>query len=128
MRVPLLTLAILLSATAHAAADWRRAGDSANATFYLNEDTIRRDGPLARMWNITDYREQQTWNGYSFLSSKSQSEYDCTERRVRIIVEQGFTGHMAQGKPTYAIEEPRPWQPILAGTTGEVRFRIACRN
>jgi hypothetical protein len=119
---------MLLAATTQADADWRRAGDSANATFYLNEDTIRSDGSMTRMWNITDYRELQTWEGYSFFSSKSQSEYDCEQRRVRIITEQGFTGHMAQGKPTYQIDEPRPWQPILPGTTGEVRFRVACRN
>ena len=105
MRIAALVPALLLAATTQAAADWRRAGESANATFYLNEDTIRRDGAMTWMWNITDYREQQTWEGYTFLSSKSQSEYDCERRRVRIILEQGFTGHMAQGKTTYSIDK-----------------------
>jgi hypothetical protein len=126
MRIVLLAIAILASSPIAAFAGWRRTGESPNATSYSDPNTIVRIGPMSRMWNMTDYRDQQSWSGYTFLSSKAEAEYDCAQPRWRIIVEYGFTGHMANGTTTYTVQGPRPWQSVSPGTIAEGRRNLAC--
>jgi len=126
MRIVVLAMAVLAIAPIDAFAAWRRTAESTNAVSYSDPSTIVRSGSMSRMWNMTDYNEQQSWSGYTFLSSKAEAEYDCAQPRWRIIVEYGFSGHKGTGTKTYHVQGPRPWQSVSGGSIAESRRDLAC--
>lgn len=124
-RVALLAVIVALSAGT-ARADWTKGGSSNSSTYYVDRTTIVRNGGSAFMWNLTDYDAPQSWQNQAFLSSSAKFEYDCSGRRSRVMVEQGFSGHMGRGQKTYTVQGPRPWLPIEPNTRGEEKLAIAC--
>jgi hypothetical protein len=46
---------------------------------YVDPDTFRRKGNLAKMWQLVDLKMTKTLEGRSFLSIKRMDEYNCME-------------------------------------------------
>ena len=120
-----LLLMIGLS-TERARAEWTRAGSNDGSVYYVDRDSIVRNGSHAWMWNLTDYRDVQSWEGHTFLSSSAKFEYDCSGARSRVIVEDGYSEHMGNGQKAYTVKGPRPWQQAMPGTRSQEKLRIAC--
>jgi hypothetical protein len=126
MRILFLIAVLLAAGVTQASAAWKRIGETSDAQSYADFSTIERTGSTARVTVMSDYHDEQSWNGFSFFSSWAMFEYDCETPRSRVIQEHGFTGHMATGTITYKIEAPRQWQPVNKGTISETRRDLAC--
>ena len=126
MKRLLLGLMLLVTATA-ASAEWIFADANDESIQYVDRATIRRNGNLVKMWDMVNYKTVQGGAvGYSYLSSKAQSEYDCKEERFRLLALNLFDGQMGSGKVVISDSTPGPWAPISPGSRGEIVWKIAC--
>jgi hypothetical protein len=124
----LITLLLLSSKPAYA--EWVRYSENKETgmTVYVDLDAIRRKGDLVKMWQLFDFKTKQTAAGDSFLSSKIQSEYDCTEERSRRIAYTDFSGNMGRGKVVDNDSYKGEWQPVAPESMAQALWKLACRK
>jgi hypothetical protein len=112
-----------------AAADWTPvgAGDYIAAA-YADKESIRRTGPLAKMSGMYDFRRQDfTPAGKGLFSTVVLREYDCGQRRVRLLSSIDFAGAMATGEVVDTSDRAGRWESIVAGALDEAFWNIACK-
>lgn len=71
--------------------------DQAGITAYVDRDTSRRKGDLVKMWHLDDFKTVQAVEDNSYLSIKTQQEYDCAEDRFRALAFTWFSDNMGLG-------------------------------
>ena len=74
-------------------AEWVEVGEK-RTTFYVDPYNLYRKGDRVKMWQLHDHKTEQTsevTNG-SYLSSRSQVEYDSKEERKRLLSYTLFSG------------------------------------
>src|SRR6185436_11873596 len=77
-------------------------GDTDSGTrVYVDRSTVLSKGDLVTMWILYDFRSMRSMAGKSYLSTKTQGEYDCAQRRHRILVDTGFSSIMGLGAIVY---------------------------
>ena len=124
-----LTCALVLTSTS-AAADWTAVGvGDYIASAYADKATIRRTGPLAKMSGMYDFRRQDfTPAGKRLFSTVVLREYDCGERRVRLLSSIDFAGAMGTGEVVDTSDRAGRWESIVAGGVDEAFWNIACNR
>ena len=115
----------LLIATNLAYADWVNVGESAEATIYIDPDSIRKDGDMRKVWGIQEMKERDSEGE---RSRRFREEYDCAGGRKRFLSATTHTDTMAGGKILVTITEPSPWADIRPGTVAEDALKIVCAN
>ena len=118
------TLLVLNSAPAYA--EWVEVGITDEATVYADPDTLRRKGDLVKMWYLHDFKTTQTVLKKSYLSSRSQDEYDCTGDRHRALASTSFSGNMGSGKVRSSYSIKGKWEPVPPGTITQALWKVAC--
>ena len=122
-----LLMGLMLLVTAGAAsAEWTDVGDNERLIQYVDRATIRRNGNFVKMWDLLDYKTVKTSAGVSYLSGKTQQEFDCQEERGRILAFTWFDGLMGSGNVVYSNSDTQQWDPIQPGSSGETLWKIAC--
>ena len=117
--------ASLCSQQAHA--ELKALGNSDAATYYVDTNTLRRNGALRTFWSIMDYNQpQSTTRGASFLSTRSNMEIHCREQTILVRQFSMHSGHMAQGEVLDAQGVWREAQPIPPGTPLAVIWKFVC--
>jgi hypothetical protein len=116
--------------TSSAVAEWISvaiADEPPSFIVYANRATIRRSGNLVKIWEIENYTAPQViTTGVSFLSSKAQAEYDCTEERLRYLFQAQFSEAMGTGNVVSRRSDPTGWSPVVPGSIGEITWKFAC--
>ncbi|MEK6639605.1 MAG: surface-adhesin E family protein [Nitrospirota bacterium] len=102
--------------------------DEAGLKVYVDPATLRRNGNLAKMWQLYDYKTVQTVAGDSLLSMKRFNEYDCTEARTRMLGYTWFSGNKGNGNVVYSTMEQLPWEPIVPRTINGTLWKVACEK
>ena len=125
MRKTMLTL-LLAVASASAAAEWVEVYSDPVTTYYIDPTTIRRDGDLAQMRELLDHNAARVRDKASYVSSRTQSEYDCKAEKVRTLSLSLHSGNMAAGKTLHRTNDPGKWRPVPPGGATEVLWKIAC--
>ena len=122
----LLTRLLLSSGLAYA--DWEdvTGNDQGDVTVYANPDTIRRNGDLVKMWQLSDFTTVQTVESDSYLSSKAEREYDCAEECTRVLAFTWFSGDMGGGTAVYSNSNERNWEPFTPHSIDEALWEVAC--
>ena len=111
-----------------AAADWTGVG-RANEIYsaYADRDSIRRQGSIATMHGLYDFRRQDfTPDGRGLYSTAVLREYDCAGRRVRLLSSIDFSGRMGEGAPVSTNQTPGRWEPVLEGGIDDAYLKVAC--
>lgn len=119
-----ITLLVLNSAPAYA--EWVEVGITDEATVYADPDTLRHKGDLVKMWYLHDFKTTQTVLKKSYLSSRSQDEYDCTGDRHRALASTSFSGNMGSGKVRSSYSIKGKWEPVPPGTITQALWKVAC--
>ena len=122
----LLLIIFLFLSSSPAYAEWVEVGITNEATVYADPDTIRRKGDLVKMWYLHDFKTTQTVLNKSYLSSRSQDEYDCTEDRHRALASTSFSGNMGSGKVRSSYSIKGKWEPVPPGTITQALGKVAC--
>jgi len=122
----LLFIIFLFLSSSPAYAEWVEVGITDEATVYADPDTIRRKGDLVKMWYLHDFKTTQTVLNKSYLSSRSQNEYDCKEDRHRALASTSFSGNMGSGKVRSSYSIKGKWEPVPPGTITQILWKLAC--
>ncbi len=111
-----------------AAADWVlvSGGAADGISAYADPATIRKTGDKVTMWTLTDYKATQKTDGKTFMSVRSQNEYDCQEGQARIFYANIHSKNMAGGEIISTSIKPRDWEPNEPGSVSEALWKIAC--
>ena len=115
---------------AGAAADWTPVGQGDYiASAYADRDSIRRNGSMASMSGMYDFRRQDfTPEGRGLFSTVVLREYDCAQRRVRLLSSIDFAGQMGTGGAVDTSARVGRWEDIVPGALDEAFWNIACKN
>lgn len=126
----LLPLVFALLGSASARAEWTRLGNTAKETdayvLYIDSATIQRNGDMARMWDLQDFKQTQSSGDQAYRSEKSELEFDYKERRARVLSIIDFVGPMATGGIASSDGVASDWSPVKPRTMGEVEWSTAC--
>lgn len=122
----LMTLLTLSSGAAYAGWVLTSGDDEAGLTVYVDPGSIRRNGNLAKMWQLFDYKTVQTVAGDSLLSIKRFNEYDCTEESTRLLGYTWFSGNMGTGKVVYSTAEKLQWELATPRSINHTLWKVAC--
>jgi len=125
-----IALALALAAVSGAGmAEWMNFDGNNEVTFYVDPATIRRSGDMVKFWRLASFNSPQTiGRGVSYLSVKSQEEYDCKEDRNRTLNLAAYSQKMGIGGPILSVDEPLEWKPVAPATIVEVLWKYACRK
>jgi hypothetical protein len=124
----LLLIILLFLSSAPAYAEWVKIGDQdqARMTVYVDRDTIHRKGELVKMWHLDDFKTVQTVEDNSYLSIKTQQEYDCPKDRFRALVFMWFSDNMGLGTVIYSVSYEQSWEPVHPDSVGQDLWKVAC--
>ncbi|MEI6067967.1 MAG: surface-adhesin E family protein [Methylococcaceae bacterium] len=125
----LIPMLLLVGMSTNVFAEWTNIGgnDNQGMNAYVDITTIRKHGNLVKIWYLTDYKKNQTFQELKYLSSKSQREYDCKEEQSRGVAFSWFSGNMGDGGVVYSGgTEGRQWEPVQPESVGETLFKVAC--
>ena len=114
---------LLLLACLPASAEWSYVDGSEGYERYLDRETIARDGKLARVWEVDDIAVPDQ-SGVQSL--RSRTEYDCEDRKYRVLYLSGHSDHMTEGAQLFSGQVDGEWKPVLDDTLGELSMDIAC--
>lgn len=121
-----LLFALLLLTLATAAwAEWVKFGEDSNyASYYYDPDTIEKDGRIVRVWEIQDLVKPERLGD---LSRRMRNEYDCDEKRYRILSGAAYSEQMAGGRTLLSRDVPGKWQLTTPETYHEELIALLCK-
>jgi len=96
-------------------------------TVYIDTESIHRNGDIVTLWALYDYMTIQSIVGGPWLSSKTRREYDCVEKKVRLVGYMTFTGNMGSGEAVYSNSTQGGWEPIAPESIDGKVWEVACR-
>jgi hypothetical protein len=131
-----ITLLVLSSAPAYA--EWveieKKYQSPGLQTVYFDPDTIRIEGHLVTIWQLTDYKSMQGNVGLGrfaldpsrFLSTKTHKQFDCVEKRLRLLAYMEFLSHMGTGRRNDGYVDKDNWLPIEPESINQALWNVAC--
>lgn len=119
-------LALLGTASFGAMAEWTRVSETFNFTAYVDLNSIRQSGHMVKMWSIRDFKSPTASPYGTFLSMRSQDEYDCSNERQRGLAGSLSTERMGGGSVLITENTVGQWRSNAPATYDETFFKIAC--
>jgi hypothetical protein len=132
----LITVLFLFNVPAHAKwvaieKDYLLPG---SRTVYVDPDTTRREGNLVTIWQLIDFKWMQGTAGmgplgfgpHRFLSTKTHKQFDCEEKRVRLLAFTEFSHHMGTGIRADGYVDKNRWLPIEPESINQALWEVAC--
>jgi hypothetical protein len=97
-------------------------------TVYIDPDSIRREGNLVTMWQLIDFKWMQgsARGPTRFLSTKTQKQFDCADRLVRLLAFSEFSRRMGTGIRTDGHVDKDNWLPVKAESISYALWEVAC--
>jgi hypothetical protein len=132
----LITLLLLSSVPAYA--EWvaieKQYQSPGLQTVYFDPDTIRREGHLVTIWQLTDYKSVQGNVGLGrfgvdpsrFVSTKTHKQFDCVEKRLRLLAYMEFLRHMGTGRRNDGYVDKDNWLPVEPNSINQALWEVAC--
>ena len=122
---------LLLLMSASASADWVKINSALDTTSekFIDAEAVRQTGPMNTMRRVWEISNLTTVASDKALSIKNYMEYDCKERRIRVLEESNFSEHWAQGESlTTTGQELKSgnWSGIRKGSVSETIFNRVC--
>lgn len=127
-----MALILALLFTTEAGAEWTKSGEDVNGTHatYLDLTTLRRSGPVVKLWMLYDFTTPHTVVGRPYRSVKLHQEYDCQLERYRMLAYYDYAGPMGEGGAVYSYvyppTSPHKWVEIMPGSLDAINWRMAC--
>jgi hypothetical protein len=97
-------------------------------TVYVEPDTIRREGDLVTMWQLIDFKWMKG-NGrgaHRFFSTKTHKQFDCEEKRLRLLAFTEFSQHMGAGISADGYVDKGHWLPVEPESINQALWEMAC--
>ena len=113
---------LLATSLASAMAEWTQVYKTYNANFYIDYETIRKDGNLRKVWVIQDLNKRYK-DGE--MSRRDYLEFDCKNESRRTLDSSTHAGKMARGETLSSGNTGlQGWIPIPPDTAIETILKI----
>ena len=121
---------LLALACQSAYASWDKVAELGNGRIYAEATERRRDGDRVTMRALFDLNAAliSKTNGQPYVSQRLQSEYDCKEKRWRVLNSSWHSGNMGEGRMVEYLAESSKWEPVLPDSGVEALWKIACES
>jgi hypothetical protein len=121
-RCLLCSALVLASAAAHA--DWVRAGETPEASFFVDLGSVEKDGSNRRFWELTDLKQR---GKEGEMSMRARVLYDCQGQRARTLTLTVHAEAMASGKTLFVGgEDPQGWVAVASKSVSGDKLRMVC--
>jgi hypothetical protein len=130
MKLPICSL-MLLMLSGPAQAGWELVRSTPGAvSVYIERETLERSGNLARIWSLFDLATaEQSPNGMSFLSTRSRTEFDCSNNTRRMLAVDFHESAMGTGRivSTRKFGEMQSrFDPVAHNSLAADVMKVAC--
>lgn len=115
-------LALALLATS-ALADWLKVGETDEGNFYIDPASVRRDGHLRQVWELTDLTRRDESGE---LSRRTRVQYDCKRGQTQVLSISTHWEPMAAGKTLVSVVHKGHWKEVPPDTAYAEAFKIVC--
>jgi len=112
-------------------------------TVYFDPERISRDGNLVTVWQLTDYKWMQgtgaVINPYAFgrlyrfqlaphgfFSTTTLKQFDCVNKRVRLLAFTEFSHHMGTGKRNDGYVDQDRWLTVEPESANQALGELVC--
>ena len=118
---------VALMAPLTAQAEWQKVTTTDSGIIYVDDGTIKRNGPIRSFWSLLDYRTpQKAQRGAYFVSTRTHMEMDCRKEMVHILQFSMHSGPMLTGEIVDSQGVMREWQTIPPDTPLVSLFKFGC--
>jgi hypothetical protein len=106
---------------------------------YVDPGTIHKNGSLVKMVVLVDHQSGLSKGSESrldafFPSSKGkitkswkvQDEFNCTDKKLRMLSYTGYDEHMGNGAIVPNTLVTGEWEPVIPGSIGQALWEYAC--
>ena len=112
-----------------ASAEWQRVTTTDSGIIYVDDGTIKRNGPIRSFWSLLDYRTpQKAQRGAFFVSTRTHMEMDCRKELVHILQFSMHSGPMLTGEIIDSQGVMREWQTIPPDTPLVALYKFICNK
>ena len=121
-------LLVLTFASFLAHSDWVLVTGNDTVSFYVETDSIKKQGNARRAWMIHDLPQRDKFGD---LSNRILREFDCKEGRIRMLQFETFEQHMGRGRPTGVLsgsDVDSSWSFISPGTLDDSVLKFVCKK
>ena len=124
---------LLLFVSTIALAEWVKIDGEAKSLpeKFFDTESIRQTGPMNTMRRVLEISNLPRGGSTKHLSIKSYVEYDCKDRRIRVLEENYFSEHWAKGESfagTGRDVQSHDWGEVGKGSVTETIFNRVCPN
>ena len=118
-----LFLASLVLTCGAAFAEWQFVGGNARADYYIEAESIRKDGSKRQVLEMLNLKTADSQGNRSYLALY---EYECPTARARILRTACFDGPMGGGNKTAECLTPGDWSHPGADSAALVKLKLVC--
>lgn len=107
-------------------ADWKYIAteEDSNKEFFLDFESLRKDGNLRRIWQIANFESSE--NGW--LSIRSMMEFDCKNETVQGLARMAFSEKFAKGKVLFKSDDRGIKNYIPPDSIASIQLREVCKK
>jgi hypothetical protein len=97
-------------------------------TVYVDPESIRREANLVTMRQLVDFRWMQgsARGPARFMSTETHKQFDCAEKRVRLLAFTEFSHRMGTGIRTDGHVDKGIWIPVEAESINQALWEVGC--
>mgnify|MGYP001253987538 FL=1 len=114
---------LLLFSTAPAWAEWTQIGKTTDGVVYVDEATTRKISGHLSIWSLVDLKAR---GPDGEMSRRYLEEYDCKERRSKVLSKSTHAAPMAEGKVLSSYERKSAWMYVPPNTASEYALKFLC--
>ena len=82
---------------------------------------------MVTLWQLMDFKSTQGNRSPSrFLSTKTQMQFDCAEKRLRLLAFTEFSRNMGAGIPNDGYVDTCNWVPVEPDSMNQTLWEVAC--
>ncbi len=121
----LITILFLLTPIFSYASRWVETGRTITAQFYVDTQSIQRNGNLVTFWERRNYVQR---NKFGDLSTKANLVINCRTRESKLLFLITYDDFDNSGKVTTNTTVNQEWQPIAPDTIEESTMKFVCKR
>jgi hypothetical protein len=110
----IISIALCMSTLSAAAGGWRFIEENeSRVRYYIDDSTITLDKAMRRVWMLLD---NKTPDAYGNLSTRIFAEFDCDQKKHRLLQVEAFKKNMASGAMVSSEVGSNEWRYISPET------------
>jgi hypothetical protein len=96
-------------------------------TIYIDSGAIGKKRNLVTVWQLVDFKAMQGGRSPTrFFSTKTLKQFDCGEKRVRLLAFTEFTDGMGTGMPDHGYVDEHNWLPVEPQSVNQALWEVVC--